>query len=69
MVHAIGVRLEDDDRLDVAAPFGLDDVFAIVVRPNRALHNAVSHGAKARRAQAIWPEVTVIPWDDAAAGL
>ena len=69
VVHAVGVRLEDDDRLDLAAPFGLDDVFAIVVRPNRALDNAVAHRAKARRAQAIWPEVTVIPWDDAAAGL
>jgi hypothetical protein len=69
VVHAVGIRLEDDDRLDVAAPFGLDDVFAMVIRPNRALDNAVSHRAKARRAQAIWPEVTVIPWDDAAAGL
>jgi uncharacterized protein len=48
---------------------GLDDVFAMVIRPKRALDNAVSHRAKARRAQAIWPEVTVIPWDDAAAGL
>ena len=65
VVHAVGVRLGDDDRLDVAAPFGLDDVFAMVIRPNRALDNAASHGAKARRAQAIWPEVTVIPWDDA----
>ncbi len=63
VVHAVGIRLEDDDRLDVAAPFGLDDVFAMVIRPNRALDNAVSHRAKARRAQAIWPEVTVIPWD------
>jgi hypothetical protein len=65
VVHAVGVRLGDDDRLDVAAPFGLDDVFAMVIRPNRALENAASHGAKARRVQAIWPEVTVIPWDDA----
>jgi hypothetical protein len=65
----VGVRLEDDDWLDVAAPFGLDDVFAMVLRPNRALDNAVSHRAKARCAQAFWPEVTVIPWDDAAAGL
>ena len=55
VVHAVGVRLEDD------APFGLDDVFAIVVRPNRALDNAVAHRAKAQRAQAIWPEVAVIP--------
>jgi hypothetical protein len=44
-------------RLDVAAPLGLDDVFAMVIRPNRALDNAVSHRHKAQRAQAIWPEV------------
>jgi hypothetical protein len=62
-VHAVGVRLEEDDRLDVAAPFGLDDLFAMVIRPNRALDNAVSHTRKAQRAQAIWPEVIVMPWD------
>lgn len=63
VVHAIGVRLEDDGRLDVVAPFGLDDLFAMVIRPNYALDNAVSHRRKAARAKAIWPELTVIPWD------
>ena len=63
IVHAIGVRLEGDDRLDVAAPFGLEDLFSMVIRPNYALENAVSHMRKARRAQAVWPEVTVIPWN------
>jgi uncharacterized protein len=63
VVHAIGIRLEADNRLDVAAPFGLDDLFAMVIRPNRALDNAVSHNRKAQRAQAMWPEVTVLPWD------
>ena len=63
VVHAVGVRLEDDDRLDIIAPFGLDDLFAMVIRPNRILDNALSHTRKAMRAQAIWPEVTVIPWD------
>jgi hypothetical protein len=67
VVHAIGVRLKDDDRLDVVAPFGLDDLFAMVIRPNRALENAVSHTRKAQRAQAIWPEVIVLPWDTQAA--
>jgi hypothetical protein len=62
IVHAIGVRLEDDGRLDVVAPFGLDDLFSMVVRPNYALENAVWHMRKARRAQAIWPEVIVVPW-------
>src|SRR5690348_2436310 len=27
LVHAVGVRMTEDDRLDIAAPFGLDDVF------------------------------------------
>jgi hypothetical protein len=62
VVHAIGVRLEPDDRLDVAAPFGLDDLFAMVIRPNRAIENAASHTRKAERAKAIWPEVVVMPW-------
>jgi uncharacterized protein len=48
---------------DVAAPFGLEDLFAMVIRPNRALDNASSHAQKAAKAQAIWPEVVVIPWD------
>jgi len=63
VVHAVGVRLERDGRLDVAAPFGLDDLFAMVIRPNRALDNARSHAAKAERARAVWPEVTVLRWD------
>jgi hypothetical protein len=62
IVHAVGVRLDPDDRLDVAAPFGLDDIFAMRIRPNHALDNAASHAAKAARAQAIWPRVVVEPW-------
>jgi hypothetical protein len=61
--YAVGIRLERDDHLDVVAPFGLADLFAMVIRPNRTLDNAVTHMRKATRAQAIWPEVTVIPWN------
>ncbi len=66
VVHAVGVRLEVHDRLDIVAPFGLDDLFAMVIRPNFLLNNADSHNRKAARAQAIWPEVTVLPWNDEA---
>jgi hypothetical protein len=62
IMHAVGVRLEDDGKLDVAAPFGLGDMFAMVIRPNRTLPNAASHAGKAARAKAIWPEVVVEPW-------
>lgn len=61
--HAVGIQLMDDDRLDVFAPFGLDDIFAMIVRPNHALPNKATHERKAARAKAIWPELTVIPWD------
>jgi len=64
IVHAVGVRLEEDGRLDITAPFGLGDLFAMAIRPNRTLDNAASHASKARRAKTIWPEVTVLPWED-----
>ncbi len=38
-------------RLDIVAPFGLDDMFAMVIRPNRTLANAASHTGKAMRAE------------------
>lgn len=62
IVHAVGVRLESDGRLDIVAPFGFDDMFELVVRPNYALPNGASHDSKAARAKAIWPEVTVVRW-------
>lgn len=57
---AVGVRMETDGRIIVVAPFGLQDAFDMVVRPNpnRPLArdwNRVIAGLRAR-----WPEVTVI---------
>lgn len=60
--QAVAVRLEADDRLDIAAPFGLDDVFDMVIRPNRAKGHARTHAEKAARAVAIWPELRVEAW-------
>jgi uncharacterized protein len=61
--HAVGVRLTDSGDIDIVAPFGLGDVFEMVIRPNRVLPNGPTHEAKAARAKAIWPSLTVIPWD------
>jgi len=62
IAYAVGVRLEHDDALDTVAPFGLDDVFAMVIRPNRALNNAATHASKGERIKAIWPETVIEPW-------
>jgi hypothetical protein len=58
--NAVGVRLEPDGRLDIAAPFGLDDCFAMRLRPNltpsfeAANYARITQGLKAR-----WPEATI----------
>jgi len=59
-VQAVGARLENDGRLDIVAPFGLDDVFAMAMRPNPSCPHPPSFEAKAARAHTIWPEVRVI---------
>jgi uncharacterized protein len=60
--HAVGMRLLQNDQLDVFAPFGLDDIFAMVIRPNYVLANRETYERKAARAKSVWPEVTIIPW-------
>jgi uncharacterized protein len=60
--HAVGIRLLQDNQFDVFAPFGLEDIFAMVIRPNYALPNRETHERKAARAKSVWPEVTIVPW-------
>ena len=57
---AVGVRLEPDGRLDIAAPLGLGDLFAMRLRPNPVRpfyaenYARVTAGLVAR-----WPEATL----------
>jgi uncharacterized protein len=56
---AVGVRLEPDDRLTIEAPFGLDDVFAMVIRPNPTRPIAADWDRVIDKLMARWPELTV----------
>lgn len=59
-MFAVGVRLEANDALTVVAPFGLEDLFALRLRPNPRRPTR----AFARRAASVlsrWPEITVEP--------
>jgi hypothetical protein len=56
---AVGVRLEADGRIDVAAPFGLEDVFALRLQPNPDRPLSKSWAKAAASAKARWPEVVV----------
>ena len=57
---AVGVRLEADDRVTVAAPFGLQDVFDMVIRPNPNRPKASGWDKVIASARARWPELTVV---------
>jgi len=62
--HAVGARLNAADELEIVAPFGLDDLFSFRVVPNPVLDNRLTHTQKGARAQAVWPELTIIPWPE-----
>lgn len=57
---AVGVRLEADDTISVAAPFGLEDVFSLTIRPNPRRPLAKGWSKAVANATARWPELTVI---------
>jgi len=55
---AVGARLERDGGLTIVAPFGLEDVFAMRLRPNpRREPKGLARIIASARAR--WPEVTV----------
>jgi hypothetical protein len=58
---SIGVRV-DGSSLVVCAPFGLRDLFAMVVRPDKAITDEHVYNDKASRWAAQWPRLQVLPW-------
>ncbi len=58
----VGGRREPDGRLVVYAPYGFNDLFGLVVRPNVAVAPASVYRQKAERWRALWPQLTVLPW-------
>ena len=57
---AVGVRLEDNDEITVAAPFGLDDVFNLTIRPTPHRPLANDWDRIIEKANARWPELNIV---------
>ena len=55
---AVGARLEADDRLTIVAPFGLEDLFALRLRPN-PIRQTNGFARTAEAALRRWPELVV----------
>jgi uncharacterized protein len=60
---AIGVR-QRDAAFECRAPFGLEDLFSLVVRPNRMQISEPVYEAKVVRWRSLWPHLTFIAWND-----
>ncbi|MEC8135706.1 MAG: nucleotidyltransferase family protein, partial [Pseudomonadota bacterium] len=50
--------------LEIVAPFGLDDLFTGVVRPNKALVTRDVYENKIARWRRIWPDLTYLSWSE-----
>nr|WP_321455064.1 nucleotidyltransferase family protein [uncultured Cohaesibacter sp.] len=62
--HAIAARLETDDTISIAAPFGLSDIFSLTIRPCHHIEsNRTLYAEKARRMSRLWPELKVLDWE------
>ena len=61
----IGIR-RTQEGYEAYAPNGYDDVAALIVRPNRSANFSVAnYAAKAARWKKLWPEITVLPAEQA----
>jgi hypothetical protein len=60
---AVGVRLNEQAEIEVAAPFGLNDLFSLVVRPTERFvvekHSIYANRIHTKNWQAIWPKLRI----------
>lgn len=61
---SVGVKLDEGGMFKVYAPLGLDDLFSMVVRPNKRGVPREVYKEKASRWASLWPKLKVIPWED-----
>ena len=60
---AIGVRRRSGV-FECCAPFGLGDLFGLVVRPNPRQITRAVYETKLERWRPLWPHLTFLSWDD-----
>ncbi len=59
---SIGVRKNQDGQFKIRAPFGLNDLFAMIVRANKIHATTRIYNEKIERWAGIWPKLKIIPY-------
>lgn len=60
----VAVRQEEDRSFTIHAPFGFDDLFGFILRPNPRLASRGVYETKATRWAQLWPRLAVLPWPE-----
>jgi hypothetical protein len=60
---SIGIRRDPDGTFRTHAPFGLDDLLGLIVRPNKRVITESVYRAKVQRWRRDWPKLAILPWD------
>lgn len=61
---AIGVREQENNKLQIYAPFGLNDLFGKIVRANKAQITEEIYNNKVENWLRKWPDLKIIQWGD-----
>ncbi|MFD2444764.1 nucleotidyltransferase family protein [Bacillus sp. CGMCC 1.16607] len=59
---ALGMRKEENDIYKIYSPYSLDDLFSMIVRPNKRMITREIFEVKAAKWKSKWPELTIISW-------
>ena len=59
----VGVRYDENGNFVVYAPYGLNDLFGLILRPNKLKITEDIYLAKVERWAKIWHKLKVIPWN------
>ncbi|MGG3471035.1 nucleotidyltransferase family protein [Neobacillus pocheonensis] len=59
---AIGIRKEQNEVYKIYAPYQLDDLFSMVIRPNKLMVTREIFENKASKWKDKWPRLEIVPW-------
>lgn len=62
-ITCIGVRLENN-KLVVYAPYGLDDLFTMTIRPVKRQYIEEQYKIKTKKWKDKWDKLKIVPWDN-----
>ncbi len=61
---SIGAKYDEKGEFLVYSPFGFEDLFSLIIRPNKRQVTEEIYMEKVNRWKKLWPRLKVIPWQE-----